>query len=129
MQESATKLFMKLDFQTQVAVTQLPGNPAFMALIESVRLRLRDIENILATPQRNWEEDLRILGLWRGHRETLNYLLFIPQEISAQLRAQEQKAEQAELPFFGTVNDMDTAAIQEGLRNQYPERPAPAPRL
>lgn len=120
---------MKLDFQTQVAVTQLPSNAAYAALLESLRLRIGDIENILATPQRNWEEDLRILGLWRGHRETLRYLLSIPQEISAQLRAQEQKAEQAELPFFGTVNDMDTAAIKQALQSIYPERPAPAPRL
>lgn len=120
---------MKLDFQTQVAVTQLPQNPAYNALLESLRLRLRDIENILATPQRNWEEDLRILGLWRGHKSTLDYLLYLPREIESQLQAQERAGNQSELPFFGTHDQLDVEGVKEGLKNPYPERPAPAPRF
>lgn len=120
---------MKLDFQTQVAVTQLPSNAAYAALLESLRLRLRDIEQILATPQRNWEEDLRILGLWRGHKSTLDYLMFIPREIEGQLQAQEQAGNQGELPFFGTHDQLDVEGIKEGLKSPYPQRPAPAPRF
>ncbi len=116
---------MKVDFNSQLAITQLPTHPGFLAIVSAFKARISDVESQLAIPQKDWNEDIRLLQLWRGLKHACHFLEQLPKEIASQIDQNIRSGDPTAVPFVGSADEMDMAYIVEALRGKYPQKPAP----
>lgn len=116
---------MKVDFHSQLAISHLPNNAGYQAIILALRARVQDVEQQLSVPQKDWHEDIRLLQLWRGMKHSLDFLENLPREIGQKIDENVRNGDPTAVPFVGSADEMDTEYIKAALKGMYPTKPPP----